>query len=158
MSTIDPLDARLLLALDDDPTASAVALARTLGIARNTVHARLARLQRDGHLAVPSARVDARALGYELLAFVEVVLSQGHSSSAVSELARIPEVVELHATTGRADLLARVVARDTPDLYRVTNVMLEVDGVLRSSTAIVLDEALPYRVGPLLERRAGGAG
>ena len=46
MSALDSLDARLLLALDDDPDATILALARTLGVARNTVHARFARLTR----------------------------------------------------------------------------------------------------------------
>jgi len=44
MTAIDPLDARILLALDDDPEATTLALSRRLGIARNTVHARLRRI------------------------------------------------------------------------------------------------------------------
>ncbi|TPW74165.1 Lrp/AsnC family transcriptional regulator [Schumannella soli] len=158
MDRIDQLDARILRALDDDPAATTVALSATLGVARNTVTARLARLQRDGVLATPGARVDPRALGYDLVAFVEVVVSQGNAQPALTELARIPEVIEINATSGRADALVRVVARDTADLYRVTNAMLETPGVLRSSTAIVLTEALPLRVAPLLDRRASGEG
>ncbi|MGY4542823.1 putative transcriptional regulator [Arthrobacter sp. UYNi723] len=48
--TLDSLDGRIILALDKDPEASALALSRTLGVARNTVHARLARLERSGAL------------------------------------------------------------------------------------------------------------
>ena len=39
--TLDSLDGRIILALDKDPEASALALSRTLGVSRNTVHARL---------------------------------------------------------------------------------------------------------------------
>ena len=46
MSLIDPLDARILLALDDDPAATILSLSRTLGVARNTVQARLKRRAR----------------------------------------------------------------------------------------------------------------
>lgn len=50
MTLMDPLDARIALALDDDPDATILALAQTLGVARNTVHARLRRMAADGAL------------------------------------------------------------------------------------------------------------
>ena len=56
--TLDSLDGRIILALDKDPEASALALSRTLGVARNTVHARLARLERSGALRSFSRRLD----------------------------------------------------------------------------------------------------
>ncbi|MDQ0819159.1 DNA-binding Lrp family transcriptional regulator [Arthrobacter sp. V4I6] len=46
----DSLDARIILALDEDPEASALALSRTLSLARNAVHARLTKLERGGAL------------------------------------------------------------------------------------------------------------
>ena len=66
-------------------------------------------------------------------------------------VARIPEVIEIHSITGDADFLAKVVARDTEDLYRVTNGMLAVEGVIRTNTSISLVEAMPTRLRPLLE-------
>ena len=44
--TVDATDARLLLALAGSPRASVLALAERLGVSRNTVQARLARLER----------------------------------------------------------------------------------------------------------------
>jgi len=60
--TLDSLDGRIILALDKDPEASALALSRTLGVARNTVHARLARLERSGALRFFSRRLDTKLL------------------------------------------------------------------------------------------------
>jgi len=68
----------------------------------------------------------------------------------------LPEVIEMHATTGDADLLAKVVARDTAHLHEVTTSMLKIPGVQRSSTAISLAEHLPTRLRPLLVRAAEG--
>jgi DNA-binding Lrp family transcriptional regulator len=68
----------------------------------------------------------------------------------------LPEVIEMHATTGDADMLAKVVARDTALLHEVTTAMLQVPGVQRSSTAISLAEHLPTRLRPLLVRAAEG--
>ena len=155
MTAIDPLDARILLALDDDPEATTLALSRRLGIARNTVHARLRRV---GAYALRSfsQRIDPAALGYPLVAFVSVSISQSEGAAAAQGLMSLPEVIEMHATTGDADLLAKVVARDTAHLHEVTTSMLKIPGVQRSSTTISLAEHLPTRLRPLLVRAAEG--
>jgi len=75
---------------------------------------------------------------------------------AAQALLALPEVVEMHATTGDADVLAKVVARDTVHLHKVTTAMLQIPGVHRSSTAISLAEHLPTRLRPLLVRAAQG--
>jgi len=152
---LDATDARILLALDDDPQASVMALATRLGLARNTVHTRLRRLEDSGALGAHSRRVDPAALGRGLLAFITLSISQSEGDRAGEELARIPEVVEILAVTGDGDLLARVVARDTADLYRVTEQILQAPGVVRASTSIALLEVQPMRIAPLLEQHAG---
>ncbi|KQS56894.1 AsnC family transcriptional regulator [Geodermatophilus sp. Leaf369] len=155
MPTLDATDARILLALDDDPQASTMALSTRLGLARNTVHARLRRLEAEGALGAPSRRVEAAALDRGLLAFMTLSLSQrGGGEGAAAALAAIPEVVEVLATTGEGDLLARVVARDTADLYRITEQVLTAPGVERASTVIALVEVVPMRLAPLLAQRA----
>ncbi len=63
MTPLDATDARILSALDDDPAATALALSRTLGLARNTVHARLRRLESGGALGPVSRRIRPSALG-----------------------------------------------------------------------------------------------
>ncbi len=135
MTSIDALDAQIILALDDDPDATILSLARTLGIARNTVHARLRRLAEDGTLKPFSQRLDLRALGYELGAFMSLSISQT-DPGIVAGLLEVPEVISAHHTTGDADILVQVVAKSTHDLHRITDAILTVDGVVRTSTVI----------------------
>ena len=54
-----------------------------------------------------------------------------------------------------ADLLAKVAARDPADLHRITNAMLAIDGVVRTSTAMSLVEVMPTRTLPLLQAATG---
>lgn len=150
--TLDGTDARILAALDADPQASVLGLSRTLGLARNTVHARLRRLEASGALGPVTRRVRPSALGYPLVAFIEIEISQGVMRDAYSQITEIPEVVEAHATTGSADLLIKLLARDTADLHRITNLLLDIPGVQRTSTSVSLDEVLPPRLAPLLDR------
>ncbi|RRO18964.1 Lrp/AsnC family transcriptional regulator [Saccharopolyspora rhizosphaerae] len=151
---MDPLDARILLALDDDPELTVLALSRKLGVARNTVHARLRKLGQNGVLGAFSRRVDPVALGYDLVAFVSMQISQTTQPVTTTALRELPEVIEVHATSGDADLLVKVVARDTLDLHRITTAILDIDGVERTSTAISLHEAMTTRMRGLLEAAA----
>jgi hypothetical protein len=90
-----------------------------------------------------SRRVDPAALGYGLVAFMSLTMSQAEPESVHEGLLALPEVVEVHYTTGDADLLAHVVAKDTTDLHRITKAILAIDGVDRTSTAISLAEGHP---------------
>lgn len=157
MHSLDALDARLLLALDADPDATVLSLARELGVARNTVHARMQRMNAAGALGEFSRRLDPAALGYPMIAFLSVALSQASGPAAIAALREVPEVVEMHATTGDADLLMKIVARDTADLHRITTSLFGVPGVVRTSTSISLATELPPRHQGLLRRVAGVA-
>jgi DNA-binding Lrp family transcriptional regulator len=151
---MDALDARILLAVDDDPDATSLALAKRLGIARNTLHSRLRRLGASGAVREFSRRVDPASLGRGLVAFVSIALSQTTGHRANAALRAIPEVVEMHSTTGEADLLLKVVARDPADLHRVTGEVLAVPEVVRTSTVVSLREEMPLRLRALLEQVA----
>lgn len=155
---MDALDARILLALDDAPDATSLDLARRLGIARNTLHARLQRMRSDGTIRDFSRRIDPAALGRPLVAFISVELRQSTGRQSALALSVIPEVVEIHAVSGPADFLLKVVARDTADLHRVTGELLAVPDVVRTNTAISLQEDMPLRTRPLLEDVARGRG
>jgi DNA-binding Lrp family transcriptional regulator len=152
---VDATDARLLLALAEDPRASVMALSQKLGLARNTVQARLARLENGGALASFDRRVQPEALGYRLGAYVTVQVVQRGLAEVSDALADIPEVLEVTGLSGVADLLVHVVARDADDLWRLTEQVLAIEGVQRIDTALALRRFVDHRVTPLLERTAG---
>ena len=130
-------------------------LAREVGVARNTAQARLDRLLDGGVITGFGPEIDLRRLGYGVSAFVTIEIAQGRGPDVDGGLAAIPEVVEAYMTTGSADLLCRVVARDNADLQRVIDAVVEVPGVIRTSTVIALATAVSYRTMPLV--RATGA-
>jgi DNA-binding Lrp family transcriptional regulator len=155
MPEVDATDARLLLALAEDPRASVMALSQRLGLARNTVQTRLSRLETNGVLASLDRRVRPEALGYRLGAYVTVQVVQRGLAEVSDALADIPEVLEDTGLSGVADLLVQVVARDADDLWRVAERVLAIPGVQRIDTALALRRFVDHRVAPLLERAAG---
>ncbi|MDQ4214351.1 Lrp/AsnC family transcriptional regulator [Microbacterium capsulatum] len=146
----DRSDSSLLRQLIRSPTATIVALAEATGLARNTVRARLDRYERDGVLRSLERRIDPAFLGYPLGAYIVTRVTQRKLDSVGAALAGIPEVVEVLGLSGVTDLLIRVAARDAEDLYRIAGRILDVDGVKRTSTGLVMREMVPYRVEQLL--------
>jgi DNA-binding Lrp family transcriptional regulator len=152
---VDATDARLLLALAEDPRASVMALSQRLGLARNTVQARLTRLESSGALAPLDRRVRPEALGYRLGAYVTVQVTQRSLAEVSDGLAHIPEVLEVTGLSGVADLLVQVAAKDADDLWRITEQVLAIPGVQRIDTALAMRRFVDHRLTPLLERAAG---
>jgi DNA-binding Lrp family transcriptional regulator len=154
MPEVDATDARLLLALAEDPRASVMALSQRLGLARNTVQSRLARLESNAVLAPLDRRIRPAALGYRLSAYVTATVVQRSLAEVSDALADIPEVIEVTGLSGVADLLVEVVAKDADDLWRITEQVLAIPGVQRTDTALALRRFVDHRIGPLLERAA----
>lgn len=155
-SEIDALDARLLRAIAENPRAGVMELARQLEVARGTVQARLDKMRQRGVVTGFGPDLDLHRLGYEVLAFITLEIAQGSLESIVDHLATIPEVLEVHTTTGPGDLLCRVVAPTNADLQGVIDRMLASGGVARTRTQVALTEQLPYRVLPLVDRFVDG--
>ena len=153
---VDRLDAALIELLAAEPRVGVLEASRRLRVARGTVQARLERLQDRGVITGYGPEVDPAALGYEVTAFVTLEIRQagGHDPVA-ARLAAIAEVLEAHTITGAGDMLCRVVARSNADLQRVIDAMVAFDGVVRTSTVIVLDTPLAGRILPLVRAAAG---
>lgn len=157
MPGIDALDGRLIAALAETPRAGIMELARQLGVARGTVQARLDKLVTRGIITGFGPDLDLPALGYQVLAFTTLEIAQGRLHDVVSHIDAIPEVLEVHAITGPGDLHCRLVARTNDHLQTVINRILEVQGIVRTSTVIAMTNQVSYRTLPLVTR-AGSEG
>lgn len=151
---IDTLDGRLITLLDREPRIGVLEASRRLGVARGTVQARLDRLRANGVIRGFGPQVDPAALGYPVTAFATLEIRQGMGQEVRDHLDRVPEVLELHTTTGQGDMLCRLVARSNADLQRVIDRVVGFEGIVRASTAIVMENPVPLRIIPLVEQAA----
>jgi DNA-binding Lrp family transcriptional regulator len=135
---MDAIDRRLLGLMPELTRPSILELARRAGVARGTVQARIDRLIERGVIAGFGPRLDLQALGYTVTAFVSLEISQGKGSVLVDALRAMPEVLEVHKTTGAGDLLVRMVARTNEHLHELLEAVLSFDGVERTQTSLVL--------------------
>ena len=151
MGSLDRVDLDLLKALADDHRATVVALADRLGLSRNTVQARMARLERSGVFQSFERAMSPAALGLPIEAMVSVIVRQADIPRITAEIAEIPDVIQAHGLSGQIDLMVRVAARDTQHLFDVDARILAIEGVERTETSLVMGEVIGYRIRPILE-------
>ena len=149
---LDQLDLDLLNLLLEEPQAGMREYARVLGVARGTVQARLARLEREGVITGHAPAISPAGLGFTVLAFIHLFLAQGQLDNVAATLSRLPEVLEAHTTTGEGDLLCRVAARSNLHLEEVVQTLLALPGVTRTRTEISLNQRVGYRILPLVQQ------
>jgi Lrp/AsnC family transcriptional regulator, regulator for asnA, asnC and gidA len=116
---LDPLDLAIARAVERDARISLLELSRQVGTSRTTVSERLNRLVEGGFVRGFHARLDYARLGYPLVAFVAIQAQQPMAIAVIGALKEIPEVEEIHAVTGRFDLLVKVRARNTEHLQQI---------------------------------------
>ncbi len=137
--------------MSSDPRATVVALADGSGLSRNTVQARMSRLERAEVFLSYERAISSSALGFPIEAFINVMVRQAELPRIRVELERIPEVVQAHGLSGQVDLLVRVACRDTQHLFDTDARILAIEGVERTETSLVMGEVIGYRLAPLME-------
>lgn len=148
---IDALDAALLSALATDPRTPILELASRLKVARNTVQARMKRLEESGLVRGFPPNIDLAELGYAVHAFVGIETDQNKMNAIIDALRAVPHVLEVHATTGRADLLVRIAAQTQEELLRLIQEVHRIDGVKHSETMLAMATPVEYRSLPLVQ-------
>jgi DNA-binding Lrp family transcriptional regulator len=142
--------------LAEEPRIGVLEMSRRLSVARGTVQARLDKLVARGAIKGFGPEVVPAVIGYGVMSFVTLEISQRYGHRAVADhLADIPEVLEAHTITGSGDLLCRIVARSNADLQRVIDQIVGYEGIVRASTIIALAELIPYRTQPLVIAASG---
>jgi DNA-binding Lrp family transcriptional regulator len=153
---LDELDARLLQLLAAEPRIGVLEMSRRLAVARGTIQARLDKLVARGAIKGFGPEVVPEVIGYGVMSFVTLEISQRYGHWAVADhLAEIPEVLEAHTITGSGDVMCRIVARSNADLQRVIDQIVGYEGIVRASTIIALAELIPYRTLPLVRAASG---
>jgi DNA-binding Lrp family transcriptional regulator len=158
MVTFDRLDSQLLGLLSRDARTGVGEMSTALGVTRHTVQARLKRLEELGLLTGFTPQVDLAAAGITVEAFAALALDQGQLDDIVEKLAAIPQVLEVHTTTGREDLLVRVATTSHADLQKLIQHIVAMPGVSHSNTSLALTTPLRYRIQPLLDEVTQQAG
>ena len=141
MSTyhIDQIDQKILSFLVKNARMPFLEIARECGVSGAAIHQVItgSRLQ-----------VKPQALGLNVCAFVSISLSESTKyPEVISNLKKIPEIVECHFITGKYAILAKLYCLDNDHLMEVLlNTIQKIPYIQSTDTMISLDEPIERQV------------
>ena len=134
----DDLDRRLLALLQTNARTPTAELARRLGVARTTVLARLARLEKTGVVVGYTVRLGVDDAERGVRAFVGIATEPRAGRIVAQRLAAFPELRQLSAVSGEFDYLALLRAETPARLDALLDDIGAIDGVRKTTTSVVL--------------------
>lgn len=141
----DNLDRRLVALLQANARETSAALAKKLGVARSTVHDRVARLERDGVIAGYTAIVRQAPETDMAQALVLLSVTQQKSRAVTARLESYPEIKLCLAVSGQYDMFLSVETPRLEDLDVLLDDIAEIPGIERSRSVIVLSRKFDRR-------------
>ena len=115
MTALDPkvaapdVDRALLAALARDGRASYTELAEKVGLSVSAVHQRVRRLEQRGLITGYAAKVDAKAVGLPLVAFVSITpIDVAQPDDAPARLAHLTAIEACHSVAGPDSYVLKV--------------------------------------------------
>jgi Lrp/AsnC family leucine-responsive transcriptional regulator len=150
---IDATDLQILTILQSNARTPNAEIARQVGMAPSAILERIRKLEQRGVIQGYEARIDPRALGLGLLAYVAVRTDERVGDECAGErLARIPEVQEVHHVAGEDCYLLKVRVKDAKALGRLLQDRIKaVEPVRATRTTVVLDTLRETSLLPLEE-------
>lgn len=138
VTDIDATDRALLALLRDDARRPTAELARLLGLSRSTVQSRLERLERRRVITGYTVQVADELEAALVRAHIMITVGPKQTGAIEAALRKIPELRSLHSVSGAFDLLAVVAAPSIGELDALIDRIGALDGVERTTSAIVL--------------------
>jgi len=138
---IDVIDAKILSILQDNARISNAEIARQVDLAPSAIFERIRKLEERGVIEGYSTRINPKAIGRALLAFVFVRADEKPGAEETARrVAEIPEVLEVHDVAGEDCLLVKVRTADTDALGRLLRDRIgRIETITSTRTTIVLD-------------------
>lgn len=135
---MDDTDRQLIALLRDNARMPVVALAHKLRVARATVQNRLARLEADGTIVGYTVRLRPEAEAHRIRALMSIEVEGHHGEEVRRQLRGHPNVVALHTTNGRWDLMAELRADTLEAFDQVLTAIRAIQGIANTESSILL--------------------
>jgi Lrp/AsnC family transcriptional regulator, regulator for asnA, asnC and gidA len=148
---LDKLDRQIIDAMLESAEISYADLGKKLFVSGGTIHVRIKKLQEMGIVKGTKLKVDMKALGYDVIAFIGIYLEKSSLYDQVAkQLRSIPEIIPVNYTTGNYSMFAEIVCRDINQLKVVLHDELQkIKGIERTETFISLEESFKRNVAVL---------
>ena len=139
--SLDQIDLKILTYLQPNSCLANNELAKKIGMAPSAVLERVKKLEQKGIIEGYPTRIKPEALDLKLLAFIFIKSKEGPGNNVVAkQLAKIPEVLELHHIAGEDCYLLKLRARDPQSLIKLMRDRFgKIPNISSTKTTIVLE-------------------
>jgi DNA-binding Lrp family transcriptional regulator len=139
MNELNDTDQQIIAELRRDGRASLSDLAARLGLARATVRARMERLQARGEIVGFTVLTRSDVSATPVRGLMMIAIEGRGTERIIARLTGMPEVIAVHSTNGRWDLIAELGTRTLEELDLVLQKVRGYEGVLASETSLLLN-------------------
>lgn len=141
---VDNVDLKILEILMQDAKKPYTEVAKKAFVSGGTVHVRMNKLEEAGIVEKTTLKVNYAKLGYDITAFIGIFLQKSALYDQVmAKLKAIPEITNIHYTTGNYSMFTKIHCKDTNHLKQVLHDKIQqVEGIERTETMISLEESL----------------
>jgi len=141
---IDRIDKYILKLLQSNGRISNIELSKAISLSPTPCLERVKRLEKNGYIKGYTALLDPKALGAELLVFVEITLTR-NSSDIFNEFNQavilLPPVLECHLVSGNFDYLIKARVANMEEYRKfLGETLLTLPGVADSRSYVVMEE------------------
>ncbi|MBN2154637.1 MAG: Lrp/AsnC family transcriptional regulator [Candidatus Lokiarchaeota archaeon] len=136
---IDELDKLILSELSKDSTKGYTKIAENLQRSHTTIKKHIDRLVNKGIIKKYTIEIDYEKLGYDIIAIIEISISQGKLIEFEEIIARHPNVFGVWDVTGDYDALVLVRFKTRKELSELIKIILGSGYVIRTNTHVVLN-------------------
>jgi Lrp/AsnC family transcriptional regulator, regulator for asnA, asnC and gidA len=139
---IDQVDLKILALLMADANIPYTEIGKKVFVSGGTVHVRMRKMEQMGIVKGSQLIIDTAKMGWDISAFLGVYLDKSSLFDDVAmQMEKIPEVVNIHYTTGIYSMFAKILCKDTNHLREVLHDKIQkVVGIQRTETFISLEE------------------
>lgn len=135
---MDDLDQNLITALRHDGRASVSDLAARLGVTRSTLRSRMERLEQAGVITGYTVVLRGDALQGGVRGIMMIAIEGHMTARIVRRLGGFADVVAIHTTNGRWDLIVEVNAPTLEELDALLRDIRQIEGITASETSLLL--------------------
>lgn len=141
---LDNIDLKILEILRDDAKKPFTEVAKKVHVSQGTVHVRMNKMEEAGIVEKTTLKLNYGKMGFDITAFIGIFLEKSALYEQVlTKLKGIPEIINIHYTTGNYSMFVKIHCRDTNHLKEVLHEkMQQVEGIERTETMISLEESL----------------
>ncbi len=137
---LDENDLKVLRAYQRDASLSFKDIGEITHLPASTVFDRIKRLRKMGVIRNIVPLLDASKLGLNTTAYIQIKAAkkEGDCCDLAEELAKIPEILEVHEIAGTYDILVKVKVRDNIDLHNVAQKIMDVPAAAEAHSTVVM--------------------